>query len=211
MLEYTVQSEMLNLFATPLYRDSLGRAFSDAELQCFRNQLQQAHTAIANQASSNKRVLELPALQGLRNELQQHLSNYFQQVFNTSNDVQLKITQSWLSLTRKEESHHEHTHPNSVASGVLYINVGETDGINFYRNEDNIWHELLRKEENYYNAYRYFVQTQAGDVLIFPSNIRHGVGRQQQEIERVSLAFNSFFEGELGKDEFSNHLRIELK
>ena len=98
-----------------------------------------------------------------------------------------------------------------MASGVLYINVGEADGINFYRNEDNIWHELLRKEENYYNAYRYFVKTQIGDILIFPSNIRHGVGRLQEDIERVSLAFNSFFEGELGRDEFSNHLSIKLK
>ncbi len=204
-----MSAELMNLFATPLYKGSLGREYSREELACFQQELRESSPAIANLASDNKRVLDLPVLAPLKAALQAHLDDYFRQVFNSSNAVELVITQSWLSLTRKDESHHEHTHPNSVASGVLYINVGEQDGINFYRQEDNIWHELLRQRENYYNAYRYFVPASIGDVLIFPSNVRHGVSRMQHDIERVSLAFNSFFSGELGREEFSNHLRLQ--
>lgn len=46
---------------------------------------------------------------------------------------------------------------------------------------------------------------------IFPSNIRHGVATVEHEVERLSLAFNTFFSGELGREEFSNYLSIELK
>lgn len=205
-----MNSEMLNLFAVPLYRGKLGRDLSEDEARVIREQIRDGTAAIANYASRNKRVLDLEALAGLRALLQEHVDAYFQQVFNSSNRVQLLITQSWISHTRKDESHHEHVHPNSVASGVFYINVGENDGINFYRNEDNIWHELLRQEDNYYNAHRYFIKTDIGDILIFPSNIRHGVARLQQDVERLSLAFNTFFSGELGREEYSNSLHIEL-
>ena len=206
-----MQSELLNLFAVPLYRGSLNRQLTDKELACIREQVSDSNVAISNYASRNKRVLESPALADLKQSLQGHVDEYFKKVFDTSNDVQLRITQSWVSMTRQGEAHHEHTHPNSVASGVFYINVGKQDGINFYRNEDNIWHELVRNKENYYNAYRYFIKTEIGDVLIFPSNIRHGVSKLQENVERLSLAFNTFFSGELGREDFSNQLRIRLE
>lgn len=205
------EAEMMNLFAVPLYRGNLGRQLDDGEVHYLREQIQDANVAIANYASKNKRVLEAKALAGLREVLQTHIDGYFQRVFNTSNRVRLEITQSWVAHTRKGESHHQHVHPNSVASGVFYINVAEQDGINFYRNEDNIWHELLRQQDTYYNAHRYFIPVQAGDILIFPSNIRHGVATIEHEVERLSLAFNTFFSGELGREEFSNYLKIELK
>ena len=149
-------------------------------------------------------------MQKIRAVLQENLDNFFRIVFKTSNDVQLKITQSWLTSSVKGQSHHAHTHPNSIVSGVLYINLAPHDGISFYRNEDNQWYELLRKEDSYYNAYRYFIQTSVGDIVLFPSNVQHGVQQVTENIERVSLSFNSFFSGEMGREEFSNKLRISL-
>jgi len=206
-----MNSELMNLFAVPLYRGKLGRSLHDHESLCIREQSRDPNAAISNYASRSKRVLDEEPLKELKRFLQSSVDDYFQKTFATSNDVRLKITQSWLSRTHKGEAHHEHVHPNSVASGVFYINVSEHDGINFYRNEDNIWHELLHQKDNYYNAHRYFVETKPGDILIFPSNIRHGVATVEHDAERLSLAFNTFFSGELGREEFSNFLRIELK
>jgi ectoine hydroxylase-related dioxygenase (phytanoyl-CoA dioxygenase family) len=93
---------------------------------------------------------------------------------------------------------------------VLYINLAENDGISFHRNEDNLWHELLPAEENYFNAKRYFINTAVGDILLFPSHVRHGVREVSDPIERVSLSFNSFFEGELGNKEFATAVKISL-
>jgi uncharacterized protein (TIGR02466 family) len=103
-----------------------------------------------------------------------------------------------------------HTHPNSVVSGVLYISLAPQDGISFYRNEDNIWYELIRQQDNYFNASQYFVQASVGDLLLFPSHVRHGVREVTSDIQRVSLSFNTFFSGQLGRDEFSNALNITI-
>ena len=35
--------------------------------------------------------------------------------------IHLKITQSWINFTKKGEYHHPHAHPNSLISGVFYV------------------------------------------------------------------------------------------
>lgn len=205
-----MEHQMMNMFAVPLYRASLGRAFSDEEMQFFKTELSDPVQAISNYASKNKKVLNAVPMQSIRAALQSHLDHFFKITFNTTNDVSLQITQSWLTRSQQGDAHHTHTHPNSVVSGVLYINLAPMDGINFYRNEDNLWYELIRQQDSYYNALRYFVQTGIGDIILFPSNVRHGVSRVTENIDRVSLSFNTFFSGELGREEFSNQLNIRL-
>ena len=201
--------EMLNLFAVPLYISNLERQFTEAELKFFEAQLQDCHPAVANFSTNNKQILDEPEMADIRRIVQQNLDKYLEVVFNTSNDVRLLITQSWLALTRKGQVHHEHSHPNSVASGVLYINLAETDGINFYRNRESQWYELERKADNYYNASKYFIRTKVGDIVIFPSNVRHGVSEVTAGLDRISLAFNSFFSGKMGEIENSNALDLK--
>ncbi|PCJ28659.1 MAG: hypothetical protein COA96_00300 [SAR86 cluster bacterium] len=205
-----MESEMMNMFATPLYKSSINRSLSEQEVRYIRSQLSDPVFAVSNHSSRNKNVLDAQEMESIRGVIQENINSYFKTVYNTSNDVVLQITQSWLTVTRRGESHHSHIHPNSIASGVLYINVAEDDGINFSRNEDQQWYELMRDTENYYSASRYYVNTKVGDLLIFPSNVLHGVKEVATDIERISLAFNTFFSGELGRDEFSNSIKITL-
>lgn len=205
-----MQHDLINLFAVPVYKASLGRDYSAAEQQFFREQLAQPVQAIDNYSSTNKYVLDAPELADLRKLAEGHLQQYFESIYDTANDVQLAITQSWLSLTTQGGAHHTHSHPNSFASGVIYINLAPRDGINFYRDEDRQWFDLQPRQNNYYNAYSYHIETQVGDIVIFPSHIKHGVRPVEADIQRVSLAFNSFPSGELGREDFSNHLRITV-
>lgn len=202
--------QMMNMFAVPLYKARLGRQFSTDEMQFFQAQLKAPVQAISNYASQNKKILDEPAMQNIRAVLQSHLDQFFRITFNSTNKVALQITQSWLTRSQQGDSHHVHTHPNSVVSGVLYINLAPEDGITFYRNEDNLWYELLRSEDSYYNAPSYFIQTSMGELILFPSHIRHGVRTVTAPVDRVTLSFNSFFSGELGREEFSNQLSIRV-
>ena len=203
-----MKPEMINLFAVPVAKSPIGKNYTDSELKYIESQLERPSKAIDNYASPNKNVLAHDELKDLQTIIQQHLDNYFKAVYNTSNNVALQITQSWLTLSRKGESHHSHTHPNSVVSGVLYVNVAGNDGINFYRNEENLWFELEPSETNYYNSYKIHVATKVGDLVLFPSSVKHGVNKVTEDIKRVSLSFNTFFSGEMGNPEFSNALRI---
>lgn len=206
-----MQTETMNLFAIPVTRSTLGRGYTSEELEYIRAQLQQPVGSISNFSSRNKNVLAAPEMQSIAAALQESINQHFKIVFNTSNKVSLKVTQSWLTLTRKGESHHSHVHPNSVLSGALYINTANEDGINFYREQRASWFELLREQETYHNAYRYFIPVSIGDILLFPSDLHHGVREVVDDIERVSLSFNTFFDGELGRDEFANALRISVQ
>jgi len=202
--------EMMNLFAVPVYKCSMNREYTSKETEYFRSELLEPVKAISNYSSPNKNVLAAEAMSEIRSLIQENLDTYLATVYNSSNEVSLEITQSWLSMTNRGGSHHIHSHPNSVLSGVLYIKLGQQDGINFYRNEEASWYELIAQEQNYYNAQRYFIETNAGDLLLFPSNVKHGVRENSGEFERISLAFNTFFSGEIGKREFSNFLSIKV-
>ncbi len=205
-----MDQELINLFAVPVYKSNIKRSFTPAQLQFFKQELSNPAQAISNHSSKNKNVLGAAEMQTLRAVIQEHINAYFTTVFNTSNNVTLEITQSWLALTRRGESHHTHSHPNSIASGVLYINMTDNDGINFFRNDDMQWYDLAAKEQNYYNAYSIFVKAGIGDIVIFPSNTKHGVKEVVDNIERVSLAFNTFFSGQLGHGEYANALSIKV-
>lgn len=202
--------QIMNLFAVPVYKAPLGRDFTAAERSCFAEEIRHPAMAIANYASRNKNVLGEAALKNLRDEIQAHLDHYFELVYNTADEVRLAITQSWLARTRKGESHHPHSHPNSVVSGVVYISLADNDGINFFRNDEQNWFELVPKEKNYYNSHNIFMQTEPGSIILFPSHIKHGVREVSTDVERLSLAFNTFFTGRLGREDFSNALNITV-
>ena len=121
--------EMMNLFAVPVCKSSIERGFTDTELQFFENELKDTLPTVGNYASRNKRVLESPEMAGLKTIIQNNLDDYFKAVYNSTNKVRLKITQSWLAASRKGDSHHTHSHPNSVVSGVCYIKMASQDGI----------------------------------------------------------------------------------
>ncbi len=208
--EHEMKHQMAHLFALPVYKASLERSFTEAETRYFQQQIQDPTPAISNQSSRNKQVLQAPPLSALRNAIQLHLDHYLRITFNPATEVELAITQSWLTRTRRGESHHIHTHPNSVVSGVLYINLGPGDGITFYRNEDHQWYELPRKEETYFSTHSYFFPTGVGDLILFPSHVKHGTHALEHDVERISLSFNTFFSGQLGRDDFSNGLHIRV-
>ena len=89
-----MESAVMNLFATPLYRSQLGRAFSEAGLEFMQSELDDPIRAIANHSSKNKNVLASEAMSCIRAVLQACLDDYFTKVYNSSNDVSLQITQS---------------------------------------------------------------------------------------------------------------------
>ena len=47
----------------------------------------------------------------------------------------------------------------------------------------------------------------SGELILFPSNLRHSVPRNKEE-ERISLSFNTFSIDALGSEESLTHLDI---
>jgi uncharacterized protein (TIGR02466 family) len=125
-------------------------------------------------------------------------NNTVDKIICPSNKVKPYITQSWLNYTKKNQYHHKHQHPNSLVSGVFYINADEKlDKIKFFK-EDYQPIKLEIKEYNLFNSQSWWFTVKTGDIVLFPSSLTHMVETKEGDNTRVSLAFNVFVEGKIG-------------
>jgi hypothetical protein len=120
----------------------------------------------------------------------------------------LKVTQSWINVNPPKTNHHPHTHPNSILSGVLYIQTNDKCGnINIHR--PHLYNRIIRnKIENYneYNFERVWFTPNPCELLIFPSFLQHNVEENMSDIDRISISFNTFYRGNIGSEEDLTYL-----
>ena len=186
------------IFPTPIVRTSLGRDFSVVEMAFVDYNRRLSHANIGNTISDDIYVLNKPAFADLKQFVQQSVEYYIQEVEKPMYDVKPYITHSWLTYTEKGEHHHKHTHPNSYLSGVLYINADiEKDRIYFFKNQHRTL-EVTTKEPNFYNSTSWWFPVGTGSLILFPSSLQHMVETTHSSETRIALAFNTFFEGQLG-------------
>lgn len=113
------------------------------------------------------------------------------------------LTQSWANKTGKGQGHHEHCHPNSLISGIVFL-TSHKSGHTYFAKEDLLRNVLWY---NYTSYYRY--QPEAGKVLLFPSPLIHGVEEMQEDETRYTISFNSFPTGKIGH--FAAGMILETK
>jgi uncharacterized protein (TIGR02466 family) len=199
-----------SLFPTPIVKTNFNREFTQEELDIVFSE--EKGVSVANSSSNNRRILENPAFTEIKKFAQDCLDLWVNKIITPAyeNSVKLKITQSWLNYTDKTGHHHLHYHPNSIISGVIYIQATEfKDQIEFQNTDINPWH-VHTETSNPFNSNLYHVPVKTGDVVLFPSTIYHGVPEVQSDKTRISLAFNSFWVGEIGySNDETNYLEIK--
>lgn len=204
-MEFKVHS----LFPTPIIKTKVGREFTQEEMNIFNTE--KIGQSVGNASSSNRRVLENPLLSDLKRIAQESLQLWIDEIVCPAyeNSVKLEITQSWLNFTKHKGYHHVHYHPNSVVSGVMYLQADEyADQIEFQNASQHQWH-IYNEKCNPFNSNQYHVPVKTGDIVLFPSLMYHAVPEVTVEKMRISLAFNSFWKGAIGfADDNTNYLEI---
>jgi len=187
------------IFPVPIGRYIFERHFSYDEIN-FINSLKK-NTNFGNSISVDKFVLDLPEFKEIRNSLEGCLTDFFQTVYNPKNKTNIYITQSWINWSTKGQYHHQHAHPNSFISGVLYIQANkDTDKIVFHKNNYRQL-EIIPKDRHILNSDTWYYSVGTGDIMFFSSDLVHSVPEIDTDQTRISLSFNSFIEGELGVPE----------
>ena len=185
------------IFPTPVYITQLNRKFIDKENK-FIDKIYKKdnYKNEGNLTSNDTYILNSRPFNILKKELNKIIKDYCNKVLSTSNNIEPYITQSWLNYTKEGQYHHKHAHPNSIISGVLYINADkDNDKIFFFKEK----YELFRpeiKEYNIWNSESWFFPIKTGDVILFPSSLTHMV--KTKEGTNTSLSFNVFFKGTIG-------------
>jgi len=125
-----------------------------------------------------------------------------------NSNQRLVITQLWGNRNPKGSKHHEHVHPNSIISGVFYLRQDpKLPPIQFSKSNQEAM-KLDPRKYNNYNAETFLLPCTAGELILFPSNLRHSVPINLGEEERISLSFNTFSVDALGSEENLTHLDI---
>lgn len=202
---------VFGLFPTPLYVAKLGREFTPQEKKYVEDESQELDPNIGNLIGKHVDVLDHPSMTDLKSFILTHIEKFMEEVYASSNDVEVYLTQSWMNYTYPGQFHHPHMHDNSFLSGVLYINADpEVDSLMFLSGRGHAI-RLLTEKFNKFNSDNWTVPVGTGDLLIFPSRITHQVTAtpKERDVTRVSLAFNTFLRGEIGHPGHRIHLVLK--
>lgn len=185
------------LFPIPVGQFSIDREFTQSELEVLIDLPRTKNTGNSNSVDSY--ILRHRKLRPLKQFIERCLAEYVESVYSPSERMELIITQSWVNYTEKAQYHHKHSHPNSLVSGVLYIQTDDaTDKIMFYRDSNNQF-KIFQKNFNVFNSDSWWLPAKQGSMLLFPSNLNHSVDMVESDKTRISLAFNTFPIGVLGR------------
>lgn len=196
------------LFAQPVFESHLDRQFTKSEIQCMRHHEKHTFENEGNRRSLESYVLNKKPLRNLKKLLEEQCRRYLEVVISPAEKLQLYITQSWFNYTSQSQHHHLHSHSNSYVSGVLYFDATPEDSINFY---NPVQHQTIMPEVNTYNVHnatQWWFPIRAGQLMMFPSNLVHGVNAKKGSNIRTSLAFNTFVRGVVGSHEKLSELKL---
>ena len=211
-----MENEIMSIFPTPVVKISLGRSFTKPEMRTISNIPTQRLQGTANHQSKDGYLFDTFAsdegLKDIKKFCEDELKRFLEEVEGVDTDIAgIRITQSWLNKTKPGEHHHTHAHPNSYLSGVLYVSCLPNDHIVFSNRMQGMFNntEFPIKKTTEWNATSFGQNVTEGDLVLFPSWVSHYVNRNEtKNRERISLSFNTFPTGELGKYEHASHVKL---
>ena len=200
-----MKEELLQLFPTPLlivpYEEPIDKELAYLKTISYREQQQNG-----NYRSDDSYLLHKEELKNIKNFLGEAVDKFTKNVLNSKQ--RLVITQCWANRNPKGSKHHEHVHPNSIISGVMYFQINEkSPPIQFAKtNQDAI--KLDPEKYNHVNSESFLLPCKPGELILFPSSLRHSVPINQGDEDRISMSFNTFSIDALGSEQALTHLDI---
>ena len=203
-----MEANINGIFPTPIYISKLNRELTPLELKFVDKNKKDFYKNDGNITSNNNYILNEKPFANIKKELDLRVQDYFDKVISPANNITPYITQSWLNYTETNQYHHKHEHPNSLVSGVFYINCHEKhDKIKFFNNNYKTI-KLEVKDWNIWNSESWWFTVKTGDVILFPSSLTHMVETKQGDNTRISLAFNVFIKGTVGNNKNLTELHL---
>ena len=160
-----------------------------------------------NEKSISSYILENKELKKFKKFLQIKVNDYMHNHMQYSDDVKFYITQSWVNYNIKDTSHHKHSHPNSIVSGVYYVQGNAP--IEFHRDNTIFSLEFPCKNFVIENSTSWWFDVQPQDLILFPSKLLHSVKSNEKEETRISIAFNTFVKGKIGNEKDLTELDVK--
>ena len=202
MHEEKIKYEIIELFPTPVFTTQLPESFGYLTEFFYKQEMagdsKEEGVDVANYGdrSSNSYLLDEPECKGLKTFILGVAKTYGDML--AYNYKSYRFGQSWLSYKHPGQHHTQHTHPNSLISGVFYFGQPEekTPAIRLHKmmggfNTSYISPSRVPDKRNLKYAWEHFdIQFTPGLFLLFPSHLHHSVPLNKSKTTRCSIAFN---------------------
>ena len=200
-----MKEELLELFPTPLLITQYEQPI-DKELAYLKTISYRKQQGNNNFRSDDSYLLRNEEFKDIKNFLKESVDRFTTNVINTKQ--RLVITQCWANRNPKGSKHHEHVHPNSIISGVMYFQINEKlPPISFSKErQDGV--KLDPIKYNHMNSESFMLPCKTGELILFPSSLKHSVPINQSEEDRISVSFNTFCIDAIGSEQSLTHLDI---
>ena len=97
----------------------------------------------------------------------------------------------WSNIQHAGSRLREHTHPDSIISGVLYLNVDETCKL-YFHNPNPYMSWVDKRKATFYNYGYHWIPVENCQLVLFPSWLKHGKYTEINEMDdRMVVSFNS--------------------
>ncbi len=199
------KDELLSVFPTPVqiykYEDSI-----EKELKYIEGVEWISQKTNGNFKTKDSYLTKHESLKNITSFFKECINDFTKTIYQS--EQRLVITQLWGNRNPKGSKHHDHVHPNSIVSGVFYLRQDpKLPPIQFSKANQHAM-KLDPKQYNVYNSETFLLPCTAGELILFPSNLKHSVPVNQGDEERISLSFNTFSTDILGSKENLTHLDL---
>ncbi len=124
--------------------------------------------------------------------LQKYIVNAFQNFGWKIENKNIRISEMWAIINKKDDFNVLHTHPNCYLSSAYYVKAEKNCG-KFEIENPNIAKRYSFPEiafTNELNLEVASIDVSEGDLLLFPSYLPHKVGRNESDEDRIVISFN---------------------
>ena len=200
-----MKDELLQIFPTPLLITKYEGSLVD-ELKHIDTLEWIEQKANGNFKSKDTYLLDHEQFKNIKNFIYESLNKFTKNIFESNQ--RLVVTQCWLNKNPKGSKHHEHVHPNSIISGVFYFKQDpKLPPISFSKSIQRAM-KLDPKKYNNLNSETFLLPCTDGELILFPSNLKHSVPTNMGDEPRISMSFNTFSVDTLGSEDSLTHLDI---
>ena len=200
-----MKDELLQIFPTPILITKYKGSLVD-ELKHINTLEWLEQKANGNFKSKDTYLLKHEQFKNIKNFINESINKFTKEI--SQSDQRLVVTQSWMNKNPKGSKHHEHVHPNSIISGVFYFKQDpKLPPISFSKAIQSAM-KLDPKKYNNLNSETFLLPCTDGELILFPSNLKHSVPINMSEESRISMSFNTFSIDVLGTEDSLTHLDI---
>ena len=162
-------------------------------LKSIKNISHHSHSAIKGDGVSTHNP-DSTSPKFLKGNIKQRVQDAIDEYSKETGYCSSKVSGVWSNIQNAGSRLTEHTHPHSVVSGALYINVDDSCKITFHN--PNPYPGICdRIADTPYNYQTQWFRVHNCELVLFPSWLKHGRYQDVNEMdERMVVSFNSCFE-----------------